>query len=963
MTSKRILGIDIETYSATDLKSAGVHRYAEDPDFQVLLIGYALDDGPVRCLDLMLGDDTSDFEKLLFDPEITKSAFNAAFERTCLAKHYGRPMPASEWQDTMILASYAGLPRSLKQVGEALRLNPDEAKLDTGIQLIKYFSIPCKPTKVNGQRTRNFPKHDMQKWAMYKTYNIRDVETERIIRRRLEKFALPVKEQKLWELDQDINDRGVMIDTTLAANALEMADTDRKAMVEEAKELTHMDNPGSIAQLKQWLGLDSETTLRKKDVETMLAAESDSVRKRVLEIRQEIGKSSVKKYDAMLRAVCHDDRVRGTTQFYKANRTGRWAGSIIQPQNLPRNSMDPEDLDAARNMVKAGDAAGIKARFKSIPDTLSQLIRTTLIPKPGCVFAVADFSAIEARVSAWLAGEEWVMDAFRDGKDIYCETASQMFHVPVVKHGINGELRQRGKQALLSCSYGGSVGALIAMGALQAGMQEDELQPLVDKWREANPNIVQMWWNMDSSFKQAIRRRGKSVLVNGPRPVLLLFRDDTAALSMALPSGRLLNYIRPRIGVNRFGGESITYEGNDAGHWGRVESFGGKIFENCIAEDTLVLTDEGFIPIQHVTQAHMLWDGTEWVNHSGLIDKGIQETISVNGIRMTPDHRILTEKGWIECGQSKGLDWAKVWLPDSPEESAKHKREGSMAGEMRLRDGEGSESSGLRQEPSTRDEIVRMHDTEACGADEPEARDVASSGVGRVALDEAEMHGSKSSGISQLWCAWHNRLRTLAKQLRELLGRHGADLAEGPAAGQDQQQSGLQPGELSMGSGKDKRPEQADEQSHRFTFGPDDNFGDGREVRDRSNHHLVPTGPWLAYRTAVDETRLQKRVYDIRDCGPRHCFVVLDGDGIPRLVHNCVQAVARDCLALAMLRVSQMGYDIVFHVHDEMIVEVEEEKAEKALQDMLKAMSDPIPWAKDLLLKGDGYLCSYYKKD
>jgi len=959
--TKHIVSIDCETYSEADLPKVGVHKYVEHPSFEILLIGYALDDDPVTVLDLTKGDSTEEFEKLLFDPDITKSAFNAAFERTCFRKHFQREMPPEEWSDTMILASYAGLPRSLKQVGQALRLNPDEAKMDAGTMLIKYFSVPCKPTKINGGRTRNLPRHDPGKWATYIEYNRRDVETERIIRNRLRKFSLPPMEQKLWEMDQKINDRGVMVDVELARNAMEMAENERIQLMDEAQRITGMDNPNSVAQLKEWLGLGAEVTLRKKDVEGLLATESDSVRKRILAIRQEIGKSSVKKYEAMVRAACEDGRVRGTTQFYKANRTGRWAGSMIQPQNLPRNSL--EDLDLARDLVRAEDVKAIHEKFGSLNDTLSQLVRTAIIPKPGCIFAVADFSAIEARVSAWLAGEEWVMDAFRDGKDIYCETASQMFHVPVVKHGINGELRQRGKQALLSCSYGGSVGALIAMGALQAGMQEDELQPLVDKWREANPNIVQMWWNMDSSFKQAIRRRGKSVLVNGPRPVLLLFRDDTAALSMALPSGRLLNYIRPRIGVNRFGGESITYEGNDSGHWGRVESFGGKIFENCIAEDTLVLTDEGFIPIQHVTQAHMLWDGTEWVTHSGLIDKGIQETISVNGIRMTPDHRILTEKGWIECGQSKGLDWAKVWLPDSPEESTKHKREGSMAGEMRLRDGEGSESSGLRQESGACDEIVRMHVTAADKPNEHEARYVASSGMGCVALDEAEMHGSKSSGISQLWCAWHNRVRTLAKQLRELLGGHGADLAEGSAAGQDRQQSGLQPGELSVGSGKGKRPEQADEQSHRFTFGPDDNFGAGREIWDRGNHYPVQAGSRLAYRTAVDETRLQKRVYDIRDCGPRHCFVVLDGDGIPRLVHNCVQAVARDCLALAMLRVSQMGYNIVFHVHDEMIVEVEEEKAEKALQDMLKAMSDPVPWAKDLLLKGDGYLCNYYKKD
>lgn len=573
----RTLAIDLETYSAADIVKVGAYRYVDDPTFAILLMAYAWDDEPVELIDLTRGEVIpEEVMAALTDPTIIKTAFNANFERTCLTKFTGSYMHPSQWRCTQIHASTVGLPRSLADVGKALKLPEDQQKMKEGKALIRYFCCPCKATKANGGRTRNYPHHAPEKWETFRAYCRQDVETERTIRHILEKYPVPEIEQKAWEKDQEINDRGVMIDRRLAESAVDLSWREKQQLTNDAIRLTGLSNPNSVAQLKDWLELPEGESLNKATVEEMLKKAPDGDKKRMLEIRKELGKSSVTKYEAMIRAACHDNRVRGTMAFYKANRTGRWAGQLIQPQNFPQNHI--EELDEARQMVLARDDRGIKLLFGSVSDTLSQLIRTAIIPKPGCRFAVADFSAIEARVIAWLAGEQWRMDTFANGGDIYCASASQMFHVPVEKHGVNGHLRQKGKIAELALGYAGGVGALTSMGALKMGLSEEELPDIVRMWRDASPKIVKLWWDVGEAAMNAVKYKGTTFTTHG----LHFACKVPSILEIELPSGRALRYIRPRIGTNRFGGESITYEGNDGGKWCRCETFSGKLVENII---------------------------------------------------------------------------------------------------------------------------------------------------------------------------------------------------------------------------------------------------------------------------------------------------------------------------------------------------------------------------------------------
>ena len=598
-----LISLDFETYSDVDIRTAGLYKYFDSPAYEPLLLSWAVNDEPVQIVDFANREPLpKELVDLLgySDADIYFCAFNAAFERTALAK-LGYPIAPEYWFDTQILASYCGLPRNLKDVGKALKLPQEQQKMKEGADLIRYFCVPCKPTKTNGQRTRNLPEHDPVKWATFRAYNRQDVETERVIRKRLEAYGPPLREWDLWHMDQHINDRGVMIDRELVSSAVAMAEAENKRLMAEAIEITGLSNPNSVSQLKAWLKLEEGATLDKKAVAAMLP-EAEGDRKRMLEIRMELGKSSVKKYEAMLRSACHDDRVRGTLQFYKANRTGRWSGAIIQPQNFPQNHL--EDLDYARKLVRENDSDAIKLLFGSVSDTLSQLIRTAIIPRPGCQFAVCDFSAIEARVVAWLSDEKWRQKVFEEGGDIYCASASEMFKVPVVKHGINGELRAKGKVAELALGYGGSVGAMKAMGALDMGLTEEELPEIVDKWRSASPHIVRLWSKVDTLCRAAMELPGEQV--KGPHG--LSFIKEGAFLQIHLPSGRCLNYLRPKIAPNRFGSESITYEGNEAGKWGRCETFGGKLVENivqslardCLAEAMLKVEALGHQIVFHV---------------------------------------------------------------------------------------------------------------------------------------------------------------------------------------------------------------------------------------------------------------------------------------------------------------------------------------------------------------------------
>lgn len=582
----RTLGIDIETYSSVDLGKCGVHKYAASPDFEILLFGYAYDDDPVTVIDLASGEDLpAEIINDLLDPDVLKTAFNAPFEMTCLAAALHRKsLPPDQWEDTAVRARELGLPGSLEAVGAALGLSEAEAKDKAGAALIRFFSKPRKPTK-NDPRTRNLPMHDPDRWALYKKYNAQDVVAERAIRKRIERYPIHPREEVLWVIDQGINTRGVLCDVQLAQNAVSMDETIKDRLLAEAQKLTGLQNPKSIPQLKTWIEEQTNVavdSLGKASIGQVKETATPEVLE-MLRLRESLAKTSTEKYSAMLRCADSDGRIRGLTQFYGAGRTGRWAGRLVQLQNLPRNTLPEEELDFAREIVRAGDLEILEMIFDNPTDVLSQLIRTAFIPKPGCRFLVSDFSAIEARVLAWLAGEKWRLDTFTAGGDIYCASASQMFKVPVEKHGVNGHLRQKGKIAELALGYGGSVGALRAMGALEMGLTQEELQPLVTTWRETNPAITKLWWDVDRAVKYTLMKRGDAPKL----PHDLTLRMLGSLLQIRLPSGRSLYYLRPQLDEQG----KISYEGTMAnGGWGRVESYGPKFVENivqAIARDCL----------------------------------------------------------------------------------------------------------------------------------------------------------------------------------------------------------------------------------------------------------------------------------------------------------------------------------------------------------------------------------------
>ena len=597
------LSIDIETYSSVNLAKAGVYRYCESPDFEVLLFGYSADGGPVQVVDLANGEELPDrIRKALKDPDVTKWAFNAQFERVCLSRFLGFPtgkyISPRSWRCTMVWAAALGLPLSLEGVGTVLGL--EKQKLKEGKDLIRYFCVPSK--NVEFDKIRHLPSDAPDRWERFKEYNLRDVETELAIQKKLAKYPVSETEWENYRLDQMINDRGIALDMPFVAEAIACDERFRQSHMETAREVTGLENPNSPAQLKAWLleqGIEVDSLSRAAVAE--LLEEAGGEVEQALSLRQELAKSSVKKYSAMQAAVCEDSRARGLIQFYGANRTGRYAGRLIQVQNLPQNHMP--DLEVARSLVRAGDFDAVEMLYDSVPLVLSELIRTAFVPKDGCRFYVADFSAIEARVIAWIAGEKWRQEVFASGGDIYCASASQMFHVPVEKHGVNGHLRQKGKIAELALGYGGSVGALRAMGALNCGVSEEELKPLVDAWRQANPRITALWWDVDSAVKSAIRKRCETE-THGIR-----FRCGSGLLIITLPSGRELVYVKPRLSRNAFGRDELSYEGIGAQKkWQRLESYGPKFVENIvqgIARDILAeamrrLEAAGYRIVMHV---------------------------------------------------------------------------------------------------------------------------------------------------------------------------------------------------------------------------------------------------------------------------------------------------------------------------------------------------------------------------
>ena len=595
------MNIDIESYSEADLSKSGVYKYVDAPGFEVLLFGYSADGGPVKVISLAEGEELpQEIREALLDDTVLKFAFNAQFERVCLGKYLGVHLAPDAWRCTMVASLYLGLPGSLAQVGAVLGV--EKKKLETGKDLIKFFSVPCKSTKTNGGRTRNLPEHDREKWEQFITYNARDVETEMEIMEKVARFPVPDFLWKQYAQDQRINDLGIELDMALVTQAIKCDEESREQYLKRAQELTGLENPNSPIQLKEWIlsnGVEMET-LTKAEVASVMETATGPV-KEVLELRQLLSKSSVKKYVAMETCRCSDGRAHGLLQFYGANRTGRWAGRLVQVQNLPQNHIP--DLAAARNLIKSGCFEAVELLYDSIPDTLSQLIRTAFVPREGCKFMVADFSAIEARVIAWLAGESWRQEVFRNNGDIYCASASQMFGVPVEKHGVNGELRQKGKIAELALGYGGGVGAMISMGAIDMGLAEEELQPIVDSWRQSNPAIVKLWWDVHRCVIKAVKDKQPQTYK------CLTFEYQSGMLFIGLPSGRRLAYAKPSVYRNDYDRDEIAYMGVDATKkWGKINSYGPKFVENIIqamsrdilAEAMARLEAAGYDIVMHV---------------------------------------------------------------------------------------------------------------------------------------------------------------------------------------------------------------------------------------------------------------------------------------------------------------------------------------------------------------------------
>ncbi len=588
---ERVLSADIETFSDVDLIKCGVYAYADSPAFEILLFAYSFDGGETQIIDLAQGEKLpAEVEDAIFDVSVTKTAYNANFERTCLSKYFGRYIPPESWHCSAVQAAMLALPRSLEDVGRVLGL--DEQKMKEGKELIRYFCVPCKPTKANGGRTRNLPCHAPEKWELFKTYCKRDVDVEKSIRRKLHNFPIPESEMELYRLDQRINDRGVLVDMKLVRNAVSCERLHKEVVTKRAYELTGLENPNSVAQLKGWLGdmgMEAES-LSKKAVAEMIA-ETDGEVEELLRLRLMLAKTSVKKYEAIERSACSDGRVHGMLMFYGANRSGRWSGKNVQLHNLPKNYLP--DLELARDLVKQGRFEDIELLYDSTPNVLSELIRTAFIPKPGCRFVVADFSAIEARVLAWLSGEQWRLDVFTSHGKIYEASASSMFHVPMEEITKGSPLRQKGKLAELGLGFGGAAGALISMGALDMGLTEEELPPLVAAWRKANPHITQFWWDVDAAAIKAVTEKQKTKVGR------MIFEYKSGILFITLPSGRKLSYVKPRMAVNRFGRDGLTYEGiSENKKWSRIETYGPKLVENIVQGTARDLLAEAMLRVE-----------------------------------------------------------------------------------------------------------------------------------------------------------------------------------------------------------------------------------------------------------------------------------------------------------------------------------------------------------------------------
>ena len=963
----KTLSIDLETFSPVDIRDCGSFRYIDDPEFEILLFGYAFGEDEPTVVDLCSGEAIPDeVTDALYSSDYIKTGYNNAFERYALWKHFGRYCPPEQWEDTMVLAAVCGLPLGLGAVGSALGLPEDKAKDKAGKALIKYFCCPCKPTKTNGGRERNYPEHAPEKWAQFIEYNRQDIVTERHIRNMLLRWKPDETEHRFWCLDARINERGMRVDTQLVRNALDFDARYKAELTEKAVTLSGLDNPKSVAQIKDWLYQQEGITvasLNKAVVADVIKQLNTDKAREFMAVRAELSKTSTMKYEAMRRSVCPDGHIKGCFQFYGASRTGRFAGRLVQLQNLPQNHM--EDLATARALVSAGQYETVKALYESVSGTLSELIRTALIPEPGCRFIVCDYSAIEARVIAWLADEQWRLDVFRSGGDIYCASASQMFKVPVVKHGENGHLRQKGKIAELALGYGGGVNALKAFGADKMGMSDEDMVETVDLWRSASPHICALWKSLERAMIKCIVRKCSTVSTIGH----IRFDWEQGIVWMRLPSGRRIAYYGAQYGESRWkNGNAISYMGQDqrTKKWARLETWGGKLVENCWAEGTLVLTDRGWVPIESITPADLIWDGIEWVETDGAIRREHREQLfELDGLLVTGDHRILTTEGWRNVKTCDGLDRLPVQLPENnwPRQEQGLPRQNTLGGEMRMWETVGSGYPGHTKKRKTRPPLLlRMQETRARVTSTYHARNVSAPRLCRLALFSSALYKPKRSGLAQLWGAGYYRLRQMAAQLRELLGGHGRFIqtARGLGVRPHRQRHGVFTGQLSLGVSIGQRPKQTRRPQgaiQRALYPAERTVGNNGY---RVHNTVVSFRPRLSVRTSDRHSGPDKPVYDILNCGARHRYVVLGNTGAI-LSHNCVQSIARDCLRESMLALDAAGCDIRAHVHDEVIIS--EPRDGRSVEDIAEIMSRPLPWAEGLPLRGDGYECDFYMKD
>lgn len=1065
----RFMSIDIETYSDIDINKAGVYRYVDTDAFKILLFAYSVDGGPVQLIDLTRGDSIpKEIVKALSEKSITKWAYNANFERVALSRFLGMPtgqyLDPVGWKCSMVWAATLGLPMGLAKVGEVLAL--DKQKMSEGRGLIYKF---CKPDKKTGLRV--MPEEFPEDWETFRRYNIRDVETEMGIQKMISPFPCS---DELWQeywTDQQINDRGVEVDLTLARNAVAMDAEISKKLMEKMRSLTGIDNPRSTSQLDMWLrehGCDM-VSLGKKDVAQVIEETDDPLIRKVLSLRLLISKSSVKKYTKMLDATCSDGRARGMFQFYGAMRTGRFAGRLLQLQNLPQNHI--ENIGLVRELARRGDLDALSVMFDSVPDILSQLIRTAFVAREGSRFIVADFSAIEARVIAWLAGEEWRMKAFAEGKDIYCASASAMFGVPVVKHGVNGELRQKGKVAELACiaegqlvltnhgekpietvatddlvwdgeqwvahegviykgirtiytyqgltatldhqvfingsskpvmfqeavayrkdlkdatrkkkeidkrkecsvatakvydimnagpnhrytvsgklvhncGYGGSVGALKAFGAEKMGLTETEMQSIVDNWRASSPRIVQLWWDVDRAIRQTLED-GTTHTTHG-----LMFSLQKGILFIRLPSGRSLAYVKPRLIDGK-----ITYEGVSSNKgWSRLESYGPKFVENCLAEGTRVLTDRGWIEIQNVTTKDALWDGEQWVSNEGLINKGIQEVINIDGALMTPNHKVLTQEGWKNAATCEGLNRYEVRIPNSFELCRKEcKRTLTDKSKMRLWKRNYFEGIKLFIWPL---EVVWMQKNRYDSSRDNYSWEETSSFIQNMGSHEKKMFKQKMQKLEKLWRQGDQGLRQMVKFISEFLGRYVFWIQERAVFRPHRCQRELLSRELQMGGLQNPGQKQEKLKIFKNPVGRYNTSGSRGEIKDSSSHVTKKNISAMARGYVIYKAKSSKPVYDLKNAGPNHRFTIRTEAG-PMIVHNCVQGISRDLLLNAMKQVGPEAR-ICMHIHDELVIEAD---SSVKLDDICKKMAQVPEWAEGLLLRADGYETKFYLKD